>query len=159
LTVTDAFAVSLLGMLKLSVKVPVNVGAKEMVRVQEAAGAMVWFEQPSLVMVKGAASGSVEPIVPMTRAALPLFVIVIVCVAEPPAETVPNGTSRSFVGATESVTEMLGTGTVPPVPLTFTVTVLFEGSLLGILKLSDATPVEVGANPIVIVQAADGAMV
>jgi hypothetical protein len=110
-------------------------------------------------MVNGAASESEEPTVPITRAAFPLFVIVTVCVAELPAEMVPNGTNRSLVGATESVTVMLGTGTVPPVPLTFTVTVLLEGSLLGMLKLSETTPVEVGTKAIVIVQAAEGAMV
>jgi hypothetical protein len=40
-TVTEALAESLLGMFKLSVKVPVNVGANAMVRVQVEAGAMV----------------------------------------------------------------------------------------------------------------------
>ncbi len=159
LTVTDAFAVSLLGMLKLSVKVPVAVGAKETVRVQEAAGAMVWFEQPSLVIENGAASGSVEPTVPITSAALPLFVTITVCVPVPPAETVPKGTNRSLFGETESVIVIAGAGAVLPDPLTFTVTVLLEGSLLGILKLSDTDPVDVGANPTVIVQAAAGAMV
>jgi hypothetical protein len=158
-TVTDVLLGSLLGMLKLSVKVPVNVGANAIVRAQVAAGAIVWPEQVSFVMVKGAASESVAPTAPITRAAFPLFVIVTVCEAEDPAETVPYGTSKSFVGATESVTAILGTGTVPPVPLTFTVTVLFEGSLLGILKLSDKVPVDVGANAIVRVQVAAGTMV
>ncbi len=158
-TVTDALLGSLLGMLKLSVKVPVNVGANATVMVQEAAGAMVWPEHVSFVMVKGAASESVEPTAPITRAAFPVFVIVTVCVAELPAETVPYGTSKSFVGETESVTAILGTGTVPPVPLTFTVTVLLAESLLGILKLSDKVTVEVGANAIVRVQVAAGTMV
>ncbi len=158
-TVTDALAGSLLGMLKLSVKVPAATGAKAMVILQDADGAIVWFEQPSLVMEKGTASGSVEPTTPTESAAFPLFVTVTVWVAEEPAATVPNGTIKSFVGATESVTEMAGVGTVPPVPLTFMVTELFAGSLLGILKLSVKVPVEVGANATVIVQEAAGRMV
>ena len=117
------------------------------------------MEQVSAVIVKGAVRESVEPTAPIARAAFPLFVIVTVCVAEVPAAAVPNGTSRSFVGATESVTEITGAGTVPPVPLTFTVTVLLAGSLLGILKLSDMVAVEVGANAIVRVQVAAGTMV
>ena len=40
-TVTDAFPGSLLGMLKLSVKVPVTVGSNVIVKAQVAAGAMV----------------------------------------------------------------------------------------------------------------------
>jgi hypothetical protein len=158
-TTTELFAVSLLGILKLSDRVPVEAGAKATVRVQDADGAMVWFEQVSVFMEKGAASEFAEPTTPTTRAAFPLFVTVTVWVTDEPAAIVPNGTSRSFVGATESVTVILGVGTVPPVPLTFMVTVLFAGSLLGILKLSDTAPVEVGAKATVTVQDADGAMV
>ncbi len=158
-TVTEGFAVSLFGMLKLSVKVPVAVGANEIVRVQDADGAMVWFEHVSAVTEKGAASESVAPTVPITRPAFPLFVTVTVCVADVPAVMLPNGTSKSVVGATESVTEMAAVGTAAPVPLTFMVTELFAGSLLGMLKLSLKVPVAVGANAIVRVQDADGAMV
>ena len=73
--------------------------------------------------------------------------------------TVPKGTNRSVVGDTESVTVMAAVGTAAPVPVTFIVTELFAGSLLGILKLSDNVPVEVGANATVRVQDAAGAMV
>ena len=73
--------------------------------------------------------------------------------------TVPKGTDRSVVGATESVTVMAAVGTDAPVPVTFMVTELFAVSLLGILKLSDSVPVVVGAKATVRVQAADGAMV
>jgi hypothetical protein len=86
-------------------------------------------------------------------------VTVTVWVTDVPAAIVPNGTSRSFVGVTESVTVIFGTGTVPPVPFTFTVTELFAGSLLEILKLSDEVPVEAGAKATVRVQDAAGAMV
>src|SRR5512139_2241089 len=55
-TVTDAELGSSLGMFKLSVKVPVAVGAKATVIVQDAVGAMVWFEQVSVFMEKGAAN-------------------------------------------------------------------------------------------------------
>ncbi len=158
-TVTELFAGSLLGILRLSLKVPVAVGANEIVTVQDADGAMVWFEQLSPVTEKGAASGLVEPTAPITSPAFPLFVTVIVCVAEVPAVTLPKGTSRSVVGATESVTVIAGVGAAAPVPLTFMVTELFAGSLLGMLKLSVKVPVAVGANEIVMVQEADGATV
>ncbi len=95
----------------------------------------------------------------MTRLAVPVFLTVTVCEAEEPTMTVPKGTCRSEVGATESVTVMAGVGPAAPVPLTFTVTVLLAGSLLGILKLSDKVPVAVGANATVTVQEAAGAMV
>ena len=107
-TVTEGFAVSLLGMLTLSVKVPVAVGAKATVRVQEAAGLMLWFEQVSFATEKGAASAFVEPTAPITRLAVPVFVTVTVWLADAPAFTLPKGTDRSVVGATESVTEMAG---------------------------------------------------
>jgi hypothetical protein len=158
-TTTELFAVSLLGILKLSDSVPVASGANATVRVQDADGAMVWFEQVSVFIEKGAASGSVEPTAPTVRAAFPLFVTVTVWVTDVPAAIDPNGTKRSFVGVTESVTVILGTGTVLPVPLTLMVTELFAGSLLGILKLSDNAPAEVGAKATVRVQDADGAMV
>ena len=158
-TTTELFAVSLLGILKLSDSVPVESGANATVRVQDADGAMVWFEQVSVFIEKGAANGSVEPTAPTVRAAFPLFVTVTVWVTDVPAAIDPNGTKRSFVGVTESVTVILGTGTVPPVPLTLMVTELFAGSLLGILKLSDSAPAEVGAKATVRVQDADGTMV
>lgn len=110
-------------------------------------------------MVKGAASGLVDPTAPTVRPAVPEFVTVTVCVAEAPTVIFPKGTSRSVVGATESVTVIAAVGAVAPVPLTFTVTVLFAGSLLGILKLSVKVPADVGANATVRVQEADGAMV
>ncbi len=72
--------------------------------------------------------------------------------------TLPKGTDRSVVGATESVTVMAGVGAAAPVPLTFTVTELLAGSLLGILKLSAYDNVPVGVKAIVSVQDADGAM-
>ena len=158
-TVTDAELGSSLGMFKLSVKVPVAVGAKATVIVQDAVGAMAWFEQLSVFMEKGAASRFVEPTAPTAREAFPLFVTVTVWVTDEPAAMVPNGTRRSFVGATESVTVIFGTGTVPPVPLKFMVTELFAGSLLGILKLSVKVPAEAGAKATVRVQDADGTMV
>ena len=77
-TVTDAEPGALLGMLKLPVKGPVNVGAKATVRVQDAEGAMVWFEQVSVFMEKGAASGVVEPMPPTVRLAVPVFCTVTV---------------------------------------------------------------------------------
>jgi hypothetical protein len=155
-TVTDAELGSSLGMFKLSVKVPVAVGAKTTVRVQDEDGKMVWFEQVSVFMEKGAASRFVEPTAPTARAAFPLFVTVTVWVTDEPAVMVPNGTRRSLVGATESVTVIFGTGTVPPVPLMFMMTELFAGSLLGILKLSVKVPAEAGAKATVRVQDADG---
>jgi len=79
-------------------------------------------------------------------------------VVEEPALTFPKGTDKSVVGATESVTVMAAVGTAAPVPVTFMVTELFAGSLLGILKLSVKDPVEVGAKATVIVQDAVGAM-
>ena len=91
-TMTDAFAGSLLGILKLSVKVPGAAGANAILIVQEAAGAMVWFEQVSFVMEKGAASGFVEPTAPTVSVAFPLFVTVTVWLAEEPAVTLPKGT-------------------------------------------------------------------
>ncbi len=108
--VTELFAGSLLGILKLSVKAPAETGANEMVRVHEAAGAMVWFEQVSFVTEKGAARGFVEPTAPTRRFAVPVFVTVTVCVADEPVLTLPKGTCRSVAGATESVTEMAGAG-------------------------------------------------
>lgn len=109
--------------------------------------------------MKGAASGFAEPTAPMTRLAVPVFLTVTVCEAEEPTIIVPKGTCRSVVGATESVTEMAGVATVAPVPLTFMVTELFAGSLLGMLKLSVKEPVAVGANATVTVQEAAGEMV
>ena len=91
-TVTDAFAGSLLGILKPSEKVPAAAGANAILIVQEAAGAMLWFEQASFVMEKGAASGFVEPTTPTVSAAFPLFVTVTVWFAEEPAVTLPKGT-------------------------------------------------------------------
>lgn len=111
------------------------------------------------MMVKGALSGLAEPTAPKSRFAFPVFLIVTVCVAEAPTETFPNATRWSVVGETESVTVMAGMGAVAPVPLTFIVTELFAGSLLGIAKLSTKVPVAVGANASVKVQEADGAMV
>src|SRR5512139_721237 len=137
-TVTDAELGSSLGMFKLSVKVPVAVGAKATVIVQDAVNRFA------------------EPTAPTARAAFPLFVTVTVWVTDEPAAMVPNGTRRSFVGATESVTVIFGTGTVPPVPLMFMMTELFAGSLLGILKLSVKVPAEAGAKATVRVQDADG---
>ncbi len=113
----------------------------------------------SAVIVKGAASGFAEPTAPMMRLAVPVFVTVTVCEADEPVLTLPKGTERSVVGATESVTEMAGVGTAAPVPLTFTVTEFFAASLLGILKLSENAATEVGAKTTVRVQEADGAMV
>jgi hypothetical protein len=113
----------------------------------------------SVLIEKGAASGLADPTVPTSRLAVPEFVTVTVCKADEPTMIVPKGTDRSVVGATESVTEMAGVVTAAPVPLTFTVTELFAGSLLGMLKLSVKEPVAVGANPMVTVQEAAGAMV
>jgi hypothetical protein len=90
--VTDDLAGSLLAMLKLSEKVPAADGAKDTVIVQDAAGAMVWLEQVSFVMEKGAASGFVEPTALTVSAAFPLFVTVTVWLAEAPAATLPKGT-------------------------------------------------------------------
>ena len=84
---------------------------------------------------------------------------VTVCEAEEPTMTLPKGTERSVVGVTESVTEIAGVGTAAPVPLTFMMTELFAGSLLGILKLSVKVPVAVGAKATVTVQEAAGAIV
>ncbi len=61
-------------------------------------------------MEKGAASGFVEPIAPTIRLAVPVFVTVTVWFADEPVLTLPKGTERSVVGATESVTEMAGAG-------------------------------------------------
>jgi hypothetical protein len=127
--------------------------------VQEAAGAMVWSEHVLFVMEKGAASGFVEPTAPRINAAFPLFVTVTVWLTEELAVTLPKGTCRSVVGATESVTVMAGVGAAAPVPLTFTVTDAFAGSLLGMLKLSEKVPAAAGANATVMVQEAAGAMV
>jgi len=91
-TMTDAFAGSLLGILKLSEKVPAATGANAIVIVQEAAGAMVWFEQVLFVMEKGGVIGFVEPTAPITRLAVPEFVTVTVWLAEEPAVTLPKGT-------------------------------------------------------------------
>jgi hypothetical protein len=91
-TMTDAFAGSLLGILKASVKVPAATGANAIVIVQEADGAMDWFEQVLFVMENGAASGFVEPTAPITRLAVPEFVTVTVWLAEEPAVTLPKGT-------------------------------------------------------------------
>jgi hypothetical protein len=95
----------------------------------------------------------------MTRFAVPVFLTVTVCEAAEPTMTVPKGTWRSVVGATESVTVIAAVGTAAPVPLTFIVTDAFAGSLLGILKLSLKVPVAVGAKATVTVQEAAGAMV
>jgi hypothetical protein len=157
--VIGLFAVSLLGMLKLSVKVPVVVGANVTRTVHDAAGAMVWFEQVSFMRVKGAASGFVDPSAPITKLAVPLLVTVTVWLADDPALMLPKGSCRSVVGATESVTVMDGTGTAAPVPLTFIVTELFAASLLGMLKLSVKAPVAVGEKETFRVQEAAGAMV
>ena len=91
-TMTDAFAGSLLGILKLSEKVPAATGANVILIVQETDGAMVWFEQVLFVMEKGAAIGFVEPTAPTVSAAFPLFVTVTVWFAEEPAVTLPKGT-------------------------------------------------------------------
>lgn len=96
---------------------------------------------------------------PTARLAVPVFVTVTVCETDEPVFTLPKGTDRSVVGATESVTEMAGVGTAAPVPLTFIMMELFAGSLLGILKLSVKVPVAVGAKATVTVQDAEGAMV
>jgi len=157
-TMTDAFAGSLLGILKLSEKVPAAAGANAIVNVQDADGAMLWFEQVLIVMENGAARGFVEPTAPITRLAVPEFVTVTVWLADEPAVTLPKGTERSVVGATESVTEMAGVGAAAPVPLMFMTTDAFAGSLLGILKASVKVPAAAGANAIVIVQEAAGAM-
>jgi hypothetical protein len=109
-TTTDAFAGSLLGILKLSEKVPAAAGANAILTVHEAAGATLWFEQVSFVIENGAERGFVEPTAPITRLAVPLFVTVTVWLADEPAVTLPKGTERSVVGATESVTEMAGAG-------------------------------------------------
>ena len=109
--------------------------------------------------MKGAASGFDEPTAPMTRLAVPVFLTVTVCEAEEPTMTLPKGTERSVVGATESVTEIAGVGTAAPVPLTFTITELFALSLLGILKLSEKAATEAGAKTTFRVQEAEGAMV
>ncbi len=158
-TVTEGFVVSLLGTLKLSVNVPAAVGANATVRVQAADGLMVWFEQVLFVIEKGAANGFVDPTAPTSRSAVPVFVTVTVWLADAPAFTLPKGTVRSVVGATESVTDMAGVGATAPVPLTFTVTVALEGSLLGMLKLSEKVPAAAGAKATVRVQEADGVRV
>ncbi len=108
--VTELFAGSLLGILKLSEKVPVVVGAKATVMVQDADGAMLWFEQVSVFMEKGAANALVEPMAPIARLAVPVFVTVTDCVVDAPVLTLPKGTDRSVVGATESVTEIAAAG-------------------------------------------------
>jgi hypothetical protein len=127
--------------------------------VQDAAAAIVWFEHESVLIENGAASGFAEPIAPMTRLAVPVFLTVTVCVAEDPDVTLPKGTLRSVVGETESVTEIAGTGAAAPSPLTLTVTVLFVVSLLGREKLSENVPVAAGAKTTVMVQDAETAIV
>jgi hypothetical protein len=77
-TTTELFAVSSLGILKLSDSAPVEVGVNATVRVQDADGAMVWFEQVSVFMEKGAVSEFAEPIAPTARLAVPVFFTVTV---------------------------------------------------------------------------------
>ena len=91
-TTTDGFAGSLLGILKLSEKAAAAAGANVILTVQEADGAMLWFEQVLFVMENGAARGFVEPTAPITRLAVPEFVTVTVWFAEEPAVTLPKGT-------------------------------------------------------------------
>ncbi len=117
LTVTVLLAGSLFGMLKLSLVAPDDAGANSTDSVHDAAGTMVWFEHVSFFREKGAARESAEPIVPITRLALPSFLTVTVCEAVVPIVTVPNGICRSVVGETESITVMEGAdagGGVPP---------------------------------------------
>ena len=108
--VTVPEAVSLLGMLKLSVNAPAVVGENVMLIVQVAVGAIVWFEHVSFVREKGATRGFDDPIAPMTRLAIPLLPIVTIFELSDPTETLPKGTDRSVAGATGSVTVIVGEG-------------------------------------------------
>src|SRR5512147_224315 len=122
---------SLLGMSKVSENAAALVGANLTIMVQEPAGATVFPEQLSAVIVKGATSGFTEAIVPRTRSAFPLLPTVTVCVEKRPFWTVPNGSAWSVVGETGSVTVTCGTFVDEPVPLTLNVIDAVDGSLLG----------------------------
>src|SRR6185369_16849112 len=88
LTVTDG---RLLGISKVSLAGPLAVGAKWTVSVHVAEGAIVWPEQVLFRKVNGAARGLALAIVPMTRFAPPVLVMVMIASADKPAFTAPNG--------------------------------------------------------------------
>jgi hypothetical protein len=125
------------------------VGAKWTVSAHVADAAIVLPEQVSLVMLNGEA---IAAIVPMIRSAVPVLVTVTVASEVRPMVTPPKGIRRSVLGAMESVTDITGTGVALPTPLSAKVTSGVAGSLLEILKVSDAAAAAVGANRIVTVQ-------
>ena len=147
------------GTSRLSLETPGAVGANLTLKVQLAAGGTVWFEQLSFTTLNGAASASAEATAPTARPALPLLVTVTVLSSVVFSVMLPKGMSRSPVGATESVTEMLGTGAAVAVPETFNVTVGLFGSFDGTSRLSLETPGAVGANLTLKVQLAAGGTV
>ena len=154
--ITDVWPVTLVGTSNVSVTWPSAVGAKWSDSVQVVDGAIVAPEQVLFVILKGAASGSAFAIVPRTRFAVPVFVMVTVASAELPTVTPPNGMVRSFAGGMESVTEMPGTVVGLPVPLKAKAKAGVTGSLLGMVKVPDEVTAAVGVKPIVIAQVVGG---